>query len=380
MRSVLAISRWPGGGIRTWFRYVYRDPSFDDVELTIVVPALAAADAIESDLADRSVKVVRLPASPAGFLRGVVEQVRSFRGDLVHSHGFSAAGVAAWPCRLRKLPHLVTQHDVILDSQFSDFSGKLQRMWVSCSLSQVSVVQPVSSAARRNLLQQFPRLAGSGVAIETVDNGIEVERFLGAAPADVRSELSLSEDDFLIGFFGRFMKQKGFQTLIDAVDALVRSGAARRPVVIAVGDGGFRAQEERQIRARGLEEHFRFMGFVPNVAGLMKGMDIVAMPSLWEACGLVAMEALVAGVPLVCSDCEALLDIAAPSPAACFPKGAPAALTQALAQAMADSRRGAFEAYAPVAAERFDARLTAKGIRQIYEQMGAGRVAGASMA
>ena len=40
-----------------------------------------------------------------------------------------------------------------------------------------------------------------------------------------------------------------------------------------------------------------FLPFVTNIASTLKGLDVVVMPSLWEACPLLAMETLVAGIP-----------------------------------------------------------------------------------
>jgi glycosyltransferase involved in cell wall biosynthesis len=123
------------------------------------------------------------------------------------------------------------------------------------------------------------------------------------------------------------MAQKGFRYLVDAVEAHRDASPNGRPlVVLAVGGGGFRREEEYAVRSRGLSESFRFLDFVPNIGSLIKSVDVVAMPSLWEACPLQPMEVLTAGVPLVVSDCDACREVVAGSPAKVVPMRDSAAL------------------------------------------------------
>src|SRR6185295_2308629 len=143
--------------------------------------------------------------------------------------------------------------------------------------------------------------------LRVIRNGIPVDAL------DQQGKIDLPErtgDTILFGFFGRFMPQKGFDDLIDAVEILSRDPECQGKFkVLAVNDGSFVREYRNEIARRGLSGAFVFKGFVPDASALMKDLDGVVMPSLWEACGLVAMEALAAGCPLIATTCDGLLGV-----------------------------------------------------------------------
>src|SRR5690606_26743623 len=95
-----------------------------------------------------------------------------------------------------------------------------------------------------------------------IPNGIEVQRFREALRRDMRRELIIGSDVFLIGFFGRFMSQKGFRYLVDAIEILCKDAEVKKkPLVLTFGEGAFIREEKLAIKDRRLEEYFRFMPF-----------------------------------------------------------------------------------------------------------------------
>ena len=180
----------------------------------------------------------------------------------------------------------------------------------------IDTVQPVSHDAQANLLEQFPALDRREGELIVNPNGIKVEGLVNADARNLRGELGLGEDAFLIGFLGRFMAQKGFRYLVDAVALLRKKGGLpKRPLVLPFGEGAFIREENQATKDRGLQDYFCFMPFTPNVAGTINGLDVVVMPSLWETCGLLTMEVLVCGTPLNSNDCIRLREVLQETPA-----------------------------------------------------------------
>ena len=93
------------------------------------------------------------------------------------------------------------------------------------------------------------------------------------------------------------------------------------------------------------------------------------MPSRWEACGLLAMEALAAGVPIVGSDCIGLREVLAATPARMVEPGNAAALAEALARELEERRSAEFLAYSPTAVERFSVARNASALRSLYDEL-----------
>jgi glycosyltransferase involved in cell wall biosynthesis len=325
---------------------------------------------LEEAMQPFGIGVRRVAGSKSAFAAEIWRAIATRRWDLVHAHGFTAAVVCAPIARLVGIPVLFTQHEVIRDDQYRNFRGEILRGTIRAGLALTTRIHSVSESAAANLRKLAHGRAGTCRRIVVVPNGIDAKRFAEAAPVDVRAELSLGPEAFIIGFFGRFMKPKGFGVLIEALRQLVgRSPGDRYPVVVAVGSGGFRAREERAITRLGLTPNVRFLGFRSDVAGLIKGVDVVAVPSLWEACGLIAMETLVCGTPLICSDCDGLAEVASGSPATVIPTENAEALADALAHHMRHDHLPAASEYAPAAAERFSADLPAERIATLYREL-----------
>jgi glycosyltransferase involved in cell wall biosynthesis len=366
---VLVVVRWPVGGIRTWCRYVYRDSRFSYFDIELLMPQDPEAVVLQQDMAGTGIRTTLLDTgvSSRAFSLAAVRYMLRNRWDLIHSHGFTSGLASAVPAAAKRIPHLVTVHDVILDGQYRDWRGRVVRGLISRMLHNATRIHAVSEAAAKNLRHAFPWLRRRPDQLRVIRNGIDTERFASAQPEDgLRERLSIPQDAIVVGFFGRFMAQKGFRYLVDAVAAHRNANEKRPLVVLAVGGGGFRREEEHAVRARGLEENFRFIDFFPNIASLIRSVDVVAMPSLWEACGLVAMEALVAGTPLVVSDCDGLLEVAQDTPATVVPMRSAAALREAIALMADPARLTVAEHFREIAAERFDVRRAAAEVSLLY--------------
>lgn len=108
-----------------------------------------------------------------------------------------------------------------------------------------------------------------------------------------------------IGAIGRLDRQKGFDVLIRAVTE-IRDASLRLEIF---GTGA----EEESLRALAKgDERITFHGHAISPEAAMRAVDLVAMPSRWEAYGLVALEARAAGRRLVVADVDGLRDSAGP--------------------------------------------------------------------
>ncbi len=368
-RRILTIVRWPVGGIRTYLRYVYRKLDPAKYEFTIVAPETAELRVLLEDLGGFNVKYVSTGSAldTRNFLRVVTKTIFRTRFDLIHSHGVTAGLCAVLPSLMRRKPHVMTSHDSLNEGQFKGFRGRIEKLVLSIALPMISVVNSVGEKAQSNLVMHFPRLKKYPNKLALIPNGVEVERFAGDEKRDFRQELGLPQATFLVGFFGRFMSPKGFVYLVDAIDALRRiSELPKVPRVLTFGAGGFIREETDYIKRKGLSEYFHFMPFTPNIASSLRGLDVVAMPSVWEASPLLAMETLVAGVPLIGSTCFGLKEVIQGSPATPVPPCNSAKLAEAIMERMKHSRIAEARAYVGEARRRFDVRNAADSLDSLF--------------
>jgi glycosyltransferase involved in cell wall biosynthesis len=111
------------------------------------------------------------------------------------------------------------------------------------------------------------------------------------------------------------------------------------------------------------------LDFTPNIAPSLKGLDVVIMPSLWEACGLLAMEAMVAGVPVIGTDCIGLREVLKNTPNNVVPAGNSFALAKAIKHEIRNPSISKAEKFKEVAAKHFDIKKQATKFEIIIENL-----------
>lgn len=365
--NILLVIWYPIGGIRTFLRYVYGQFSPEQYKLTILLPETSELDVTREDLVHADALFEVLPSKPSifAFIARIDHVLKSQQIDIVHSQGFTSGVLAALPARLRRIPHVLTSHDVLRTDQFLGLKGNVKKLILSFLLSMPDMVHSVSNDAQGNLLDFFPCLKRNTQKQSVILNGIDTKRFLIEERADLKGKIGLRKETFLIGYFGRFMPQKGFDVLVDAVELLAKQNDVPEFSVVAFGWGGFIREEQEAIDRRGLAKYFSFLPFEPNVAQALRGVDVVVIPSRWEACPLLPMETLVAGVPVVGTDCLGLQEVLHETPGKIISPNNAENLSQALLDEMKEPSGGIFEAFRQQAARRFDVKVQHLGIEEM---------------
>lgn len=368
-KRILLVVRWPVGGIRTFMRYVFRNFEPGHYHFSILGPDIPELDVLAIDLDGLDFEIIKISESPSSYelLRAAARLLKCGKYDLVHSQGFTSGICTALPAFIFRTPHILTSHDVLSSAQFTGITGRMKKLVMGIALSLVNTIHSVSHDAQGNLLEFFPQLGNKKGKCIVILNGIETERFVNAAPRDLHGELGLGEDVFLIGFLGRFMAQKGFVYLMDAINHLKQSeNMSKKPLVLAFGEGGFVREEKEELAKRGLEEYFLFLPFTANVAGVIKGLNLVAMPSLWEACPLLPMEVLVCGVPLLASNCIGLREVVKNTPTYVVASRDSKALAEGIKHFMENDLRKPFADFVAKAEEEFNVKKMALNIKEQY--------------
>jgi glycosyltransferase involved in cell wall biosynthesis len=167
--------------------------------------------------------------------------------------------------------------------------------------------------------------------VRRVYHGIEptVTEALERDGQRIRAELGLGPADFLVGNVGRLAPQKGQRHLIAAMPLLLER-VPRAHLVIA-GDGDLKEYLREVSVEVGVAERVHVLGPRRDVPALMHALDVFAMPSIWEGFGLVLLEAMAAGRPIVASRVATIPEVVVDgSTGVLVPAGDPAALAEAL--------------------------------------------------
>jgi glycogen synthase len=173
----------------------------------------------------------------------------------------------------------------------------------------------------------------------------------------------------LVVFAGRLEKEKGVQTLIDAMPRVRRSVPGARAVV--VGAGGAERELRAHARRRRLGSAMTFAGFVSDaeLRATVAAADVAVVPSLYEPFGIVALEAMSIGSPLVAARTGGLTAIVDGDRTGWqFAPGDPVDLADVLTSALTDRRESRRRATAAREAivSRFSWPAIASGTGAVY--------------
>lgn len=145
--------------------------------------------------------------------------------------------------------------------------------------------------------------------INVVPNGINTTVYNGLErDYDFRRKYAMDNEKIIL-FMGRLVYEKGVQHLISAMPKIL-SGYHDAKLIIA-GKGGMLDQLKEQVNAMGLGNKVYFTGYLnaKQVSKMYKCADVSVFPSTYEPFGIVALEAMLAGVPTVVSDVGGLNEI-----------------------------------------------------------------------
>ncbi len=139
--------------------------------------------------------------------------------------------------------------------------------------------------------------------IEIIFNGIKVEDFdINVDKIEVKRRLGFSENCKIVLFIGRITEQKGIKYLIEAAPLVLKNNNNVRFVII--GDGWQINEIKQRINDLNLGWAFRLTGHIDdhNLKQILKSSDVLVAPSIYEPFGIVALEGMAAGIPVIVSD------------------------------------------------------------------------------
>ena len=144
--------------------------------------------------------------------------------------------------------------------------------------------------------------------VEVVYDGVEVPLLPSAeARQKARHHWSIGENDSLLACVGYLLPEKGQETLLGALPALLSEFPRCR--LLLAGDGPCRKRLESLARKLGVERAVHFAGFLEDLASVYTALDIFLFPSLAEPLGTSLLSAMARAVPVVASEGGAVREV-----------------------------------------------------------------------
>ena len=228
--------------------------------------------------------------------RRLVKLFRSGKPDVVHVQYFAPGMIPIIAARLAGICYVfATVHA----------AGGNGYNWKAKLMFRISAAMTTHFFCVAENTEKFWFGTVGGKRHSTIHNGIDVQRFADAEPAEIPGLTGRP----IIGIAGRIVKLKGHDCLFRAVKRLLPEFPDLQ--VLIIGGGPAETEFRKLSEAIGIADHLLWCGRVePEVLpGYYKRMDVLAMPSHWEGFGLTAAEAMAAGIPVVASEVPGLCEV-----------------------------------------------------------------------
>jgi glycosyltransferase involved in cell wall biosynthesis len=157
-----------------------------------------------------------------------------------------------------------------------------------------------------SLYSDLVKFGMNGERIRTIHRGVDTEIFYpNTEESNIRAELGIRPEDFLILFVGRLIRMKGLEYLLSALKDLIHEHKNLKLIIL--GDGEARSKYENS--AKSMKDYVKFVGRRSDVYRFMCTADVVVLPSLCEGCPNVVLEAMACGTPVIATRVGAVPDI-----------------------------------------------------------------------
>lgn len=220
------------------------------------------------------------------------------RTSVVHAHYvFPSGWLAKWYKRLFGARFIVTAHGGDIDKMVRK-NNRIFTMTTSI-LQDADHVIAVGQELFETLENDFrvPR-----EKLSLINMGVNLDVFKPIHKADARRNCGISEDKTPLLFVGNIIEQKGLNELVEAFSLLKSDHSAYELYVIgSEKDQAYTRRLKEDIYKRGLEDSIHFLGTKSQaeVAEWMAAAEVFVLPSHIEGFGLVALEAMACGTPVV---------------------------------------------------------------------------------
>jgi len=245
-------------------------------------------------------------ANPALATLGVDLQIaQDVEGaDLVHSHTWYANAAGHLAKLLHGIPHVVTAHSLepLRPWKAEQLGGgyRVSSEIERTAFEAADAVIAVSHGMRADILRSYPAIDPARVRV--VHNGIDLERWYPVDDPDLVREFGVDTGRPSVIFVGRITRQKGLPYLLAAmrllppeVQLILCAGAPDTPEILAEVQAGVAALQAERTGVIWID---RLLS-QPELAALLSASTTFVCPSVYEPLGIVNLEAMACGLPVV---------------------------------------------------------------------------------
>jgi glycosyltransferase involved in cell wall biosynthesis len=304
LRILHAVRRMYRGGIETWLMHMLRHVDRTQFQMDFLVHD-DLSGSYDEEVRDLGGKLLlcETPSQPLKYAQNFSKIIREYGPyDIVHSHVHNYSGYILQLARRAGIPGRIA-HSHNDRSAVDAQAGMMRQGYLALMKHLIREHATVGLAcSQKAAVSLFGPKWHTDARWQILYYGIDLSLFHPSTDGQqMRQELHIPPDAFVMGHVGRFAEQKNHAFLIDIMAEVARRD--RSAHLLLIGDGPLEQSIAEKVAQLGLSERVTFAGSRPDVPQLMMGvMDMFVMPSFHEGLPMVGIEAQAAGLPLVLSD------------------------------------------------------------------------------
>jgi 1,4-alpha-glucan branching enzyme len=248
------------------------------------------------------------------FNRNICKRAATLQADVYEAHAVSGYGLSK---KLKKqdikIPFIHTIHGVLADeyeqakktgqtslrdkvsNYFMNHLAKLEAQ----TAQDADLIVTISNYSLQKIHSHY---GVDPAKVRIVPNGVDIERFKPRPDkAALRRQFGLGDEPCVL-FVGNLISRKGLPLLVEAAKKVAKERADTKFII--VGEGPLKASLKSSIASAGLLGNFRFLGNLSEeqLPQIYNCADVFVLPSIQEGQGIVLLEAMASGVPVVAFD------------------------------------------------------------------------------
>ena len=388
------------GGMNVYVRELARELGRRGVQVDVFTRWRERYDPQIQSLGDNA-RVIHLLSGPIGyypkmevygrlpeFTRRLIDFTRAegLRYDLLHSHYWLSAEVADVVRHEWRVPVVQMFHTLgLVKSQVvdDDLNGEAPAR-AAAEGAAVRASDRLVAASEIELDDLVSLYGADPAKIRVIPLGVDTRLFRPLRQADARAALGRDAGEETVLFVGRIEQIKGIEVLLAAIGELLerRPDLRRRVCLVVVGgeieprtDGSEAeklAELSRMVEAHGIRQNVDLLGSLDQreLSLYYAAADVCAVPSLTESFGLVALEAMACGTPVVATRVGGLQTVVTPQSGLLVPPGDATALGEAIARLLDDPElHTRLSAGARARAQAFTWDRVADAVERVYDEL-----------
>ena len=248
------------------------------------------------------------------FLRAL-EEFKNQEGlhyDLIHSHYWLSGRLGSWVQDRWNIPHVVMFHTLGTVKNSVGLADREPDLRIATEKKLARTCQRILAPTDREKENLVKHCHTPAEKIAVVPCGVNLDLFRPMDRAAARQRLGFDPDESILLYVGRFDPIKGIDRLLEAMAYLKHF--KRMQLIIVGGDGPDTPEYQNLQRLTagfGIEQSVRFVGRIEqkNLPPYYSAADALVIPSYYESFGLVGLESLACGTPVVATRVGAMARI-----------------------------------------------------------------------